>query len=286
MREGVLLKKKQIVFDSLAVIFGAAAYSAAVNVFAVPNGIVQGGFTGLATMLNHLVPAMPVGFSIFLFNIPLFILSRFKLGKRFVLKTLCVTAFFTFAIDAVAPFSPGYEGDTLLAALFCGVLSGAGLGLVLLSGATTGGTELVATLVRLKRPFASIGSVMLVFDLIVVALSWAVFGKLESVMYAAVTLFISSRAVDFVLYGFGHNKLIFIITSKEKEITATILSSVKRGVTAIDVTGGFSNEKKALLLCAARANEAARINRIIKETDPKAFTIISEAGDVFGEGFR
>lgn len=280
------MKKKQVFLELLFVLLGAAVYSAAVNMFAVPNGIVQGGFTGLATMLNHLFPAMPVGLSIFLFNIPLFILSKFKLGNRFVLKTLFVTAFFTFAIDVLAPVFPAYKGDTLLAALFCGVLSGLGLGLVLLSGATTGGTELVATLVRQKNPFASIGSVMLVFDLIVVALSWAVFGKLESVMYAAVTLFISSRAIDLVLYGAGHNKLIFIITSKRKEITSIILSSVKRGVTAIDVTGGFSGEKKSLLLCAARASEAARINRTVKETDPKAFTIITEAGDVFGEGFR
>lgn len=280
------MKKRQVVFDSLFVLLGAAAYSAAVNVFAVPNEIVQGGFTGLATMLNHLVPEMPVGFSIFLFNIPLFVVSKFRLGNRFVVKTLFVTAFFTFAIDALASVLPPYRGDTLLASLFCGVLSGLGLGLVLLSGATTGGTELVATLIRQKRPFVSIGRTMLVFDLIVVALSWAVFGKLESVMYAAVTLFVSSRTVDLVLYGAGHNKLIFIITSKRKETTEKILSSVRRGVTAIDVTGGFSNGKKTLLLCAARANEAAKINRIIKETDPSAFTIITEAGDVFGEGFR
>ena len=283
---GVFLKKKQVIFDSLFVVLGAGVFSASVNIFAVPNGIVQGGFTGLATMLNHLVPAMPVGFSIFLFNIPLFIVAKFMLGNRFVVKTLFVTAFFTFAIDILAPVFPAYKGDTLLASLFCGVLSGLGLGLVLLSGATTGGTELVATLVRQKKPFVSIGSTMLAFDLVVVALSWAVFGKPESVMYAAVTLFISSRAVDLVLYGAGHNKLIFIITSKRKETTEKILSSARRGVTAIDVTGGFSKEKKSLLLCAAKANEAAKINRIIKETDPKAFTIITEAGDIFGEGFR
>ena len=279
------MKKRQAFLDLLFVLLGAAVYGAAVNMFAVPNGIVQGGFTGLATMLNHIFPAMPVGLSIFLFNIPLFVVSKFKLGTRFVLKTLFVTGFFSFAIDALSPLIPAYEGDTLLASLFCGVLSGLGLGLVLLSGATTGGTELVATLVRQKRPFASIGSIMLVFDLAVVLLSWAVFGKIESVMYAAVTLFISSRAVDLVLYGAGHNKLIFIVTSKRREITELILSSVKRGVTAIDATGGFSGEKRAMLLCAARASEAARINRIIKKTDPEAFTIITEAGDVFGKGF-
>lgn len=280
------MKKRQIVFDSLFVLLGAAAYSAAVNIFAAPNEIVQGGFTGLATMLNHLVPSMPVGFSIFLFNIPLFVVSKFRLGSRFVVKTLFVTAFFTFAIDSLAFVLPSYKGDALLASLFCGVLSGFGLGLVLLSGSTTGGTELVATLIRQKKPFVSIGRTMLAFDLAVIALSWAVFKKPESVMYAAVTLFVSSRTVDLVLYGAGHNKLIFVITTKRKEMTKKILSFVRRGVTEIDVTGGFSNGKKTLLLCAVRANEAAKINRIIKETDSSAFTIITEAGDVFGEGFR
>lgn len=280
------MKGKRVFLDSAFVVLGAAVYSAAVNMFAVPNEIVQGGFTGLATMLNHLVPAMPVGLSIFLFNVPLFIIAKFMLGTRFVARTIAVTAFFTLAIDALSPFVPGYTGDMLLAALFCGVLSGAGLGLVLLAGATTGGTELAASLVRKKRPFASMGSIMLIFDLIVIALSFPVFGKIESVMYAAVTLFISSKTIDLVLYGADHSKLLFIITSKEKEITSKITKNVGRGVTALKVTGGYTGKEKTLLFCAARASEAALISRMIRETDSESFTVITEAGEVFGTGFR
>ncbi len=254
--------------------------------FAVPNSIVQGGFTGLATMLNHLVASMPVGLSIFLFNVPLFVLARFMLGKRFVVRTILVTTFFTVVIDVFSLFIPHYTGDTLLAALFCGVLSGFGLGLVLLAGATTGGTELAASLVRKKRPLASMGSLILIFDLVVIALSWVVFGRFESVMYAAVSLFVSTKTIDLVLYGADHSKLLFIITSKEKEIIERITRQAGRGVTAMNVTGGYTGKEKTLLLCAARASEASLISRMIKETDADSFTVITDAGEVFGTGFR
>lgn len=280
------MKAKQTLFNAASVLFGAAVFGVGVNMFAVPNDIVQGGFTGLATMLNHLFPMMPVGLSIFLFNIPLFIIAAFRLGKLFVLKTLVVTSFFSAAIDALSPFVPAYSGDTLLAAVFCGVLSGGGLGLVLLAGATTGGTELIATLVRRKNPFVSIGRTMLFIDLLVVGLSWLVFGRVESVMYAAVSLFVSSRVIDLVLGGTEHNKLLFIITEKKAETTKEILDTIGRGVTEIDVTGGYSNKKRTLLLCAARAGEAATLNRTIKDIDPGAFTVITDAGDVFGKGFK
>ena len=203
----------------------------------------------------------------------------------FLFKTFFATLLFTLAIDAGAAVFPAYNGDVLLSALFCGVLSGTGLGLVLLAGATTGGTEIAALLVRQKKPFSSVGSIMLVFDLAVVAASWAVFGKLESVMYAAVTLFVSSKTVDLVLYGAGHNKLIFIITSKGEKLASKITAEAGRGLTVLSVKGGYTGEEKSLLLCAARANEATFINKIIKEADPLAFTVITEAGDVFGEGF-
>ena len=280
------MKVKRIFADSFFVVLGAAVYGTAVNMFAVPNSIVQGGFTGLATMLNHLVASMPVGLSIFLFNVPLFVLARFMLGKRFVVRTILVTTFFTVVIDVFSLFIPHYTGDTLLAALFCGVLSGFGLGLVLLAGATTGGTELAASLVRKKRPLASMGSLILIFDLVVIALSWVVFGRLESVMYAAVSLFVSTKTIDLVLYGADHSKLLFVITSKEKEIIERITRQAGRGVTAMNVTGGYTGKEKTLLLCAARASEASLISRMVRETDKDSFTIITEAGEVFGTGFR
>ena len=280
-----LLKLRRIFSDSALILGGAALFSVGVNMFAVPNGIVQGGLTGISIMLNHIFPVIPIGLSIFASNIPLFVISFLRLGKTFVFKTLGATAVFSGFIDAGAALIAPYRGDVLLASLFCGVLSGAGLGAVLLAGATTGGTETAAMLVRQKKPFASVGSIMLAFDLVVITLSWAVFGKLESVMYAAVTLFVSSKMIDLVLYGAGHSKLIFIVTEKGAQLTKKITEVLKRGVTAVPVTGGYTGEKKTLLFCVVRASEAVSLSRMTKETDPDAFTVITEAGEVLGRGF-
>lgn len=279
------MKSKHSFFDLALILGGAVLFSAAVNIFAVPNGIVQGGLTGISTMLNHLFPVVPIGLSVFVLNIPLLIVSFFRLGKAFVFKTLAAVVTFSVSIDVGAVVAVPYQKDVLLASLFCGVLSGAGLGAVLLAGATTGGTETVALLIRQKRPFASVGSIMLAFDLVVIALSWAVFGKPESVMYAAVTLFVSSKTIDLVLYGAGKNKLFLIVTEKGAILSKKITELLKRGVTAVPVTGGYTGEKKTLLLCAVRAGEAITLNRTIKETDPNAFTVITEAGEIFGRGF-
>lgn len=279
------MKLRHILSDTALILGGAALFSVGVNMFSVPNGIVQGGLTGVSTMLNHILPVIPIGLSVFVLNVPLFIISFMRLGKAFVLKTLGATAVFSVLIDAGAAFIPPYRGDVLLAALFCGVLSGAGLGAVLLAGATTGGTETAALLVRQKKPHSSVGSIMLVFDLIVITLSWAVFGKLENVMYAAVTLFVSSKTIDLVLYGAGHSKLVFIVTEKGEMLAGKITGLLKRGVTSVPVTGGYTGKKKTLLLCAVRASEAALLSRITKEADPQAFTVITEAGEVLGRGF-
>lgn len=279
------MKLRHILSDTALILGGAALFSVGVNMFAVPNGIVQGGLTGVSTMLNHIFPVIPIGLSVFVLNVPLFIISFMRLGKAFVLKTLGATAVFSVLIDAGAAFIPPYRGDVLLAALFCGVLSGAGLGAVLLAGATTGGTETAALLVRQKKPHSSVGSIMLVFDLVVITLSWAVFGKPENVMYAAVTLFVSSKTIDLVLYGAGHSKLVFIVTEKGEMLTGKITGLLKRGVTSVPVTGGYTGKKKTLLLCAVRASEAALLSRITKEADPQAFTVITEAGEVLGRGF-
>ena len=279
------MKLRHILSDTALILGGAALFSVGVNMFSVPNGIVQGGLTGVSTMLNHILPVIPIGLSVFVLNVPLFIISFMRLGKAFVLKTLGATAVFSVLIDAGAAFIPPYRGDVLLAALFCGVLSGAGLGAVLLAGATTGGTETAALLVRQKKPHSSVGSIMLVFDLVVITLSWAVFGKPENVMYAAVTLFVSSKTIDLVLYGAGHSKLVFIVTEKGEMLTGKITGLLKRGVTSVPVTGGYTGKKKTLLLCAVRASEAALLSRITKEADPQAFTVITEAGEVLGRGF-
>ena len=280
------MKAKRLLYNIFYIAAGSAVYSVAVNMFAVPNGIVQGGLTGLSTMLNHLVPVIPVGAGIFAMNIPLFIAAKRKIGTAFVVSSLAATLAVTVFIDLGSLFIPAFSGDKLLASVFCGVLSGTGLAFVLLSGATTGGTEVIAVLTRMKLPQVSLGRIMLAFDLAVVALSWLVYGELENIMYAIVSLFLSSRMIDLIMYGNSHSKLILAVTEKEEMLSKEIMTKIKRGVTILPVRGGYTGNSKSMLLCAVRASEVTALNRLINETDENAFCIICDIGDVIGEGFR
>lgn len=279
-------KLKRTLVDLLLIIAGSILYSISVNMFSVPNGIVQGGLTGVSIMLNRLFSVVPVGTAIFVLNIPLFISGYLKIGKAFILKTTVATFIFSFAIDIGNLFIPAYSGDSILAALFCGVFSGSGLALVLISGATTGGSEIIAMLVRRKAPNISIGRMILIVDLVIISVSYLVYRNIESTMYAAVALFVSSKMIDFIIVGMSHNKMLFVVTSVPKKISTAVLTKMHRGVTVLSATGGYTGEEKSLLFCVARASEISRINRLIAETDKKAFTVISDVGEVFGEGFK
>ena len=165
-------------------------------------------------------------------------------------------------------------------------LAGAGLALIFLTGATTGGADIIAMLIRLRRPDVSMGNIMLMGDLLVIGLSYAVYREIESIMYAVIVIFICAKAIDFVLYGREHTKLIFIITAHKSSVLSAILTEVGRGASVLPVTGGYTGEEKNLILCAAKKIQIRDILRLTNEKDPKAFTIVCDAGQVIGEGFR
>ena len=280
------MKIRRKLWDIFLWITGSAVFSLSVNMFSAPNNIVQGGLTGVGTVINYLVPLLPIGTAIFIMNIPLFILAWKYLRSRFLIRTLCATAVFTAFIDLGSVFITPYMGDKLLGCIFCGVLSGTGLALVFMTGATTGGTDIIAMLLRKKNPRLSIGRIILLIDFGVVLLSFAVYGELESVMYAIIVIFISSKVIDTVLYGSDHSKLVFIITEKGEDILSAIFGEIGRGATVLPVKGGYTQKEKELILCAAKKIQIRNILRLISQNDPKAFTVICDAGEVMGEGFR
>lgn len=277
---------KHTLTDMLMIVSGSILFSISVNMFSVPNGIVQGGLTGVSIMLNRLFSVIPVGTAIFVMNVPLFISGYLKIGKAFILKTVAATFIFSTVIDIGEMFIPAYTGDSILAALFCGVFSGSGLALVLISGATTGGSEIIAMLVRRKAPNISIGRMILIVDLIIISSSYFVYRNLESIMYAAVALFVSTKMIDFIIVGVSHNKMILVVTSVPKKISVAVMTKMHRGVTVLSATGGYTGDNKSVIFCVARASEISRINRLVTQLDDKAFTIISDVGEVLGEGFR
>lgn len=276
---------RELLLDNLMWVLGCALYAAAIRIFAVPNNIAQSGVTGLSIIVNHLLNT-PIGITNLVLNIPLIIAAWIKLGWKFVAKTLWVTVLLSVMLDAFGLFLPVYQGDALLAALFCGALSGAGLALVFIRGATTGGTDILARLVRKHWSHISMGRVILVSDVLIVLVAAAVFRSVESALYAAIVIFVCARVIDYILYGTGNGKMLMVVTEYATDIARTITTELKRGVTILPVQGGYTGHHKSMLICAVRSSEVAKLNKIIRRYDENPFIIVAEAGEIIGEGFK
>ena len=281
------IRWRELLLDNAAWFAGCVLFSAGIIIFAVPNDIAQSGITGAAIMVNYLIHT-PIGLTNLVLNIPLIIAAWIVLGKRFVAKTLWTTVMLSVCLDAMEyllPASLRYSGDKLLASLFCGAITGAGLALVFMRGATTGGTDILARLVKHRFPHISIGRVILVADAVIVFAAAVVFKSKESALYAAIVIFVSSRVIDYLLYGAGSGKMLFIVTEKAGEITRSVITDMKRGITVLPAVGGYSGESKNMLVCAVRSSEVAELHKIIRQHDDNAFVVVSEAGEILGEGF-
>lgn len=277
---------KNFAVDIFLLIFGSALYAFAFVYFIKPQKISPGGVTGVSMVVNYLVPMAPVGFLILLINIPVICLGYYKMGGRFVLKTMFVTFLSSSFIDIFTIFFPGYDGERLVAALFGGVIMGFSIAIIMLRGATTGGTDILAKVIRLKLPYFSMGRLMLFLDSIIITVSALVYKDFETAIYSVVYLTAQSLVLDRVLYGSDSGRFLFIVTDKGKEISELIFKVINRGVTFVPAIGGFKDEKKQLLLCAMRSQEVDKAVNTVKITDPNAFTVVTITGGVFGQGFE
>lgn len=282
-------KVQGILLDTLFILAGSLIFAASVNVFTAPNNLAPGGLTGLATIVNYAsADRFPIGITILVLNIPIFIWAFVEGGWRFVAKTIAATVASSLAIDFAAPFMPAYRGDMLLTTVFGGFLAGLGLALILSRGATTGGTDMIATLLGKHFPHLSMGRLLLAIDMVIVVFSAFVYRNYESPLYAAIVIFITSKVIDTVLYGFSSatGKMMFIISPKNLEIADRIMSELDRGVTELKARGCYTKQDNGVLLCAVRRQEVHKTYRIVHELDPNAFIIVGEAGEINGEGFR
>lgn len=273
------------VIDNICWIVGCSLYSIGVVAFALPNSIAQSGTTGLAIIVNHLFEFIPLGTANFLLNVPLMILAFIFIGWCFVAKTMWVTVILSATLDLFSKFLPTYTGDKILAAIFCGVCTGAGLAIVFMRGATTGGTDIVGRLVHKAFPHIQIGKVIMAADAIIVILGAVVFRSIESAMYAVIVIFVNSRLLDYILYGTGSGKLLLAVTEHAQEISDAITSKMGRGVSILPVKGGYTGKEKNMVVCAVKKNEVPQLTKIIRQIDTDTFIIITEAGEILGEGF-
>lgn len=278
-------KAKEFLKNNAVWILGCSLYAIGVNSFSIPNSIAQSGVTGIAVVANHLLH-WPVGTVNLVLNIPLLILMWLFIGKKSVAKTLWVTVLLSTALDIFSLFMPAYTGDKILASLFCGLLQGAGLGLIMITGATSGGTDIVGKLVHKRWPHITIGTVVMIADALVVALGMLVFRSIESGLYAIIMIFVSTKVIDTLIYGTGNGKMLMIVTDKADEVSQAIVHSSPRGVSILPAKGAYTGNEKNVLLCVARKHEISGILKTVKSVDDKTFIIVSEANEILGEGFN
>ena len=269
----------------VVITLGSILYALAYNIFYAPNLVAMGGLTGLGQVLNALIPVLPVGTTVFVMNVPLFFLGWKFIGGHLLVSSLYAMTFSSFAIDVMDMIYQFPPMDTMLAAIFGGALLGAGIGLVFAKGATTGGTDLIARLLKLKFAWLPMGTLVLIPDFIVIVLAAVAFGKVESALYGLVSLFITSKVMDMVLYGMDSSKVAYIISDSCKEITDAVMA-MDRGATILHGEGAYSGDEKKVLMVAFKQKEIVPLKEKVNEIDPHAFLIVCDAHDVLGEGFR
>ncbi|MEG0513821.1 MAG: YitT family protein [Clostridia bacterium] len=274
--------KNEMVAAYAQIIIGSVLGALAYPMFLVPNHIAPGGLTGLATVLNFLFK-VPVGMTSLLLNIPLFILGYRSMGRVFALRSLFATIIFSVLID-ILPV-PALTQQPFLGALFGGLLMGLGLGLILRGGATTGGSDMVARMIHSRFSHISVGAILFFIDCCVVAMA-GFFIEIEYALYAFISLYAGSKVIDLVMVGLSREKACYVISDEWQAVKTEVMEQLNRGVTVLSAEGGYSGEKKPVLLCVLSAQEVGLLKAIVLAKDERAFVFISDAYEVLGEGFR
>ena len=265
---------------------GSILYGFAFDWFYTPNLIGYGGITGVGQVVNAFIPAIPIGMFVLVINIPLFILGWKFIGGHLLVTSLYSMVVSSVAVDAFALIIDFQPMDQMLAAVCGGALIGLSLGIIFAKGATTGGTDLIARLVKLKLPWISMGNMLLVIDTAVVVLVALAFGNLTTALYGFIAQVVCAYVTDMVLYGLDTAKVAYIISQDPQTIAYRLTRELDRGVTILQGRGAWSGQDKEVLMCAFKQRQIVAMKRMVKEIDPDAFLIVCDAHDVMGEGFR
>ncbi len=285
-----ILNKRPKWLGFLFIFFGSGLIALATSMFYDPVGMVTGGFGGVAIILKDFTSrifknsGIPLWLTNAVLNIPLFLFAFKKHGGKYLLRTFLAVAFLSFWLLVIPSFAP-IKDDLFLTSIFGGVTVGIGLGMVLLYDTTTGGTDMLAVLIHdgLRNRF-SISQIMQVIDAVIVIAGVVVFG-IKTSLYAIISIYIAMKIIDAMLEGTKFAKAAFIITDMRTDVTNAIFDNLGRGVTAIDCTGMYSKKDKTMLMCVVSKTEIFNLRCCVANSDPKAFIIISDVREVFGEGF-
>lgn len=268
----------------IATALGSALFALGFAVFLQPNGMNSGGISGLAMVIVELLDFGSVGVISIAINLPLFLLGGIKIGKRFFLGSLLGMILSSLLIDAIAVF-PMPHMEPLIAAIYGGVVCGLGLGIVFMSGTSTGGSDILVRLLKLKYRNVPIGQISMSFDAIVVVLTGIVFGDVRNALYTGITAFLCGKVIDGVVYRFDYSDVALIISSEYEAIAVAIGEKLDRGATFLHGEGSYSHTDTKVVLAAVKKQQIAELKELVMEIDPKAFLIVQEAHQVLGDGF-
>ena len=282
MNQKALLRQLK---NALLIALGCALFSLGFDLFLQPNQINVGGVSGIGQLLTHLTGFGSVALWSVLINVPLFLVSIRGVGKKFFVGSLCgmlLSNLFLSLFERI----PAPVTEPLLATLYGGLLTGLGLGLVFVAGASTGGVDIVARLLRPSFPNFPIGRIMLAIDIVTVTLTGVVFGDINKALYSAVTLYVCSMVLDGVVYGLDYSVVALVISDQHQTICQEITSKLDRGITILRGQGYYSGQDKRVILCAIKKRQVAELKELVMGIDPAAFVILQEAHQVVGEGFK
>ncbi len=273
-----------IVQDILKTVVGCAIFALGLDLFLLPNELNSGGISGLSMILVEVLDFASVGSWSFFINLPLFAIAGIKIGKKFfwgsLLGMICLSVF----IDAFAIISTP-QVDPAMGAIYGGVICGLGGGLVFSTGHSTGGSDIVVRLMKKRWPYLSMGFFSTAFDLVVAVLTGVVFGGVNNMLYCGISVFVTGRVVDAVLYRFDYSKVAFIITRHHEEVARRLGSELHRGATFLKGEGSYSHKETMVVLTAVKRHQVAEMKDIVAQVDPDAFIIVQEAHQVLGDGF-
>jgi len=270
--------------DILKIAVGCALFGIGFNLFLAPNNLNAGGLSGLSMVLVHLLGRGSVGTITILMNIPLFLIAGIKIGKKFFMGSLIGMLLSSVFLD-VFSLLPVPETEPLIGALYGSVISGVGFGLVFITGASTGGSDIVVRLLKYRYKSVPIGFICTCFDVVVVTLSGIVFKNVSVSLYSGVAIFVVGRVIDAVVYKFDYSKVALIISKEYEAIAKQIGKQLDRGATYLNGEGSYTGSETKVVLTAVKRQQVADLKRLVSEIDPDAFVIMQEAHQVLGDGF-
>lgn len=280
--------KKELIRNLLMIALGSALFALGFDLFLEPAGISCGGVSGIAMLIVYATKSkwLTVGILSAVINIPLFFFGYRQIGKYFFFGSMLGMAVSSVCFDLFARILPIPVVDPLVAGIFGGVITGAGLGIVFIGGASTGGVDIVARLLKLKFRNFPIGKILLAMDLCTAVATGIVYREFNNTLYSAITLFLSSVVLDKVVYGMDYAKVALIISDKYEEIAVAIDGQLDRGVTLLRGQGFYLRSDKYVLLSAVKRKQLAQLKELVMTIDPKAFIILQDAHQVLGDGFK